>query len=115
MHHPTDMIIHTMAFVEPVMEHWLEREIAQWDHPIKDQSDDYERTLLPQSYILLLEKGFHSSHSNLLFSMFFMSTRKHYSIKYLPQQGQSFICQMISSTDAAWLKKKSMKHNNTSM
>ena len=24
---------HTMAFVAPVMEHWLEREIAQWvDH-----------------------------------------------------------------------------------
>ena len=30
MHHPTDRIIHTTAFVTPVMEHWLEREIAQW-------------------------------------------------------------------------------------
>ena len=30
MHHPTDRITHTMAFVTPVMEHWLEREIAQW-------------------------------------------------------------------------------------
>ena len=29
MHHPTDRIIHTMAFVTPVVEHWLEREIAQ--------------------------------------------------------------------------------------
>ena len=25
MHHPTDRIAHT-----PVVEHWLEREIAQW-------------------------------------------------------------------------------------
>ena len=30
MHHPTDRIAHTMAFVIPVVEHWLEREIAQW-------------------------------------------------------------------------------------
>ena len=29
MHHPTDRITHTTAFVTPVMEHWLEREIAQ--------------------------------------------------------------------------------------
>ena len=32
MHHPTDMITHTTAFVTPVMEHWLKREIAQWVH-----------------------------------------------------------------------------------
>ena len=32
MHHPTDRITHTMAFVTPVVEHWLEREIAQWVH-----------------------------------------------------------------------------------
>ena len=24
---------HTTAFVTPVVEHWLEREIAQWVHP----------------------------------------------------------------------------------
>ena len=48
MHHPTDRITHTMAFVTPVVEHWLEREIAQWVHPMKDRSDDpshHERTL----------------------------------------------------------------------
>ena len=36
--------------------HWLEREIAQWVHPINDRSDDpshHERTLLPRSYISL--------------------------------------------------------------
>ena len=27
MHHPTDRVAHTMAFVTPVVEHWLEREI----------------------------------------------------------------------------------------
>ena len=28
MHHPTDRITYTTAFVTPVVEHWLEREIA---------------------------------------------------------------------------------------
>ena len=51
---PTYMIAHTTAFVTPVVEHWLEREIAQWVHPMKDRSDDplhHERTVLPRSYI----------------------------------------------------------------
>ena len=57
MHHPTDRIAHTTAFVTPVMEHCLEREIAQWVHHMKDRSDDpshHERTLLPRSNISLL-------------------------------------------------------------
>ena len=29
MHHPTERTAHTTAFVTPVVEHWLEREIAQ--------------------------------------------------------------------------------------
>ena len=48
----------TTAFVTPVMEHWLEREIAQWVHPMKDRSDDplhHEQTFLPRSYISLLD------------------------------------------------------------
>ena len=56
MHHPTDRITHTSAFVTPVVEHWLEREIAQWVHSMKDRSDDpshHERTLLSRSYISL--------------------------------------------------------------
>ena len=40
LHHPTDRITHTTAFVTPVVEHWLEREIAQRVHPTKDRSDD---------------------------------------------------------------------------
>ena len=43
--HPTYRIAHTTAFVIPVVEHWLEREIAQWVH--------HDRTLLPWSYISL--------------------------------------------------------------
>ena len=56
MHHPTDRIAHTTAFVTPVVEHWLEREIAQLVYPMKDRSDDpshHERTVLPQSYVSL--------------------------------------------------------------
>ena len=57
MHHPTDRIAHTTAFVKPVVEHWLEGEIAQWVHPMKDRSDDpshHERTLAPRRYVSLL-------------------------------------------------------------
>ena len=52
MHHPTDRIIHTTAFVTPVVEHWLEREIAQWVHPMKDRSDV---SCSQQSRFLLLD------------------------------------------------------------
>ena len=53
---PQTGITHTTAFVTPVVVHWLEREIAQWVHPMKDRSDDsshHERTPLPRSYISL--------------------------------------------------------------
>ena len=39
---------------QPLLHQWLEREIAQWVHPMKDRSDDqshHERTLLLRSYI----------------------------------------------------------------
>ena len=52
MHHPTDRISHTTVFVTPVVEHWLEREIAQWVYPMKDRSDDpshHERTRFKKS------------------------------------------------------------------
>ena len=45
--HRQDNIYHIF-----VVEHWLEREIAQWVHSMKDRSDDplhHERTLLPSS------------------------------------------------------------------
>ena len=39
MHHPTDRMTHTTAFVTPVVDHWLEREIvsgAQHQPPTAD-------------------------------------------------------------------------------
>ena len=60
MHHPRDRITHTTAFVTPVVKHWLEQEIAQWVHPMKDRSDDpshHEQMLVPQSYISLPSSG----------------------------------------------------------
>ena len=54
------MIAHTTSFVTPVVEHWLEREISQWVHPMKDRSDDrshHERTLLRRSYISLRKRN----------------------------------------------------------
>ena len=36
MEHPSDRITHTMTFVTPVMEHWLEQEIAQWVNLFND-------------------------------------------------------------------------------
>ena len=32
MHHPTDRITYTTVFVTPVIEHWQEKEKAQWVH-----------------------------------------------------------------------------------
>ena len=32
VHHPTTRIAHTTACVTPVVEHWPERDISQWDH-----------------------------------------------------------------------------------
>ena len=46
MHHPTDRIAHTTTFVTPVVEHWLEQEIAQWVHPMKDRSDNPSHHLI---------------------------------------------------------------------
>ena len=45
MHHPTDRIAHTTAFVTPVMEYWLEREIAQWVHHEQDEAQWYSMKL----------------------------------------------------------------------
>ena len=31
---------HTLTFVKPYVAYWLEREIAEWVHPMKDRSND---------------------------------------------------------------------------
>ena len=48
IHHPTGRITHTTAFVTPVVEHWLEREIAQWVHQRIDPMTHH--TMSEQSY-----------------------------------------------------------------
>ena len=58
MHHPTDRIAHTTAFVTRFVEHWQKREIAQWVYPMKDRSD--EPLHIISSYH---EATSHSTHS----------------------------------------------------
>ena len=56
MHHPTDRIAHTTAFVTQVMEHWLEREITR----VKDRTDGERRNSLLLLCVLLfpIQLGF---------------------------------------------------------
>ena len=52
-------IAYTTAFVTPVVVHWVEREIAQWVHSMKDRSDDpshHERMLVSRSYIRMMTR-----------------------------------------------------------
>ena len=51
MHHLTDRITHTTAFVTPVVENWLEREIAQWVH----HEGSIRRPIAPLSNALITE------------------------------------------------------------
>ena len=50
-----DRITPTTASVTPVVEYWLEREIAQWVHPMNDRSNDppHHELTLYLSYVLL--------------------------------------------------------------
>ena len=79
MHYPTDRITHTTAFVTPVVEHWLEREIAQWVHPMKDRSDDpphHERTL----YLWATSRSRHHDQTCLNLTKFITILFDHLSI-----------------------------------
>ena len=68
---PTDRIAHTTTFVTPVVEHWLERETAEWVN-LKDRSDDpshHEQTLLPRRYISLLPSRWRQQTRECLFKI----------------------------------------------
>ena len=101
MHHPTDRITQTMAFVTPVVEHWLEREIAHWVHSMKDRSDDpsqHERTLLPRSYISL-QLDLESYH------LYYVSILHIYYYFYLYSKSDTYLCNTIYlhiSLDELW-------------
>ena len=51
MHHPTDRITHTTAFVTPFVEHTLVREIAQWVH----HEGSIRRPIAPWANALTME------------------------------------------------------------
>ena len=54
MHHPTNRMTHTTAFVTLDMDHWLEQEIAQWINLMTHRT--MSEKLLPRSYISLSGK-----------------------------------------------------------
>ena len=60
MHHSTYRITHTTAFATQVVEHWLEREIDQWVHHMKDRSDEPSHHLKWGSEIYLTDKSVRS-------------------------------------------------------
>ena len=66
MHHHTDRITHTIAYVTPVVEHWLEREIAQWVH----HERSIRRPIAPSANALTTELHLaphtHLTHSYIL-------------------------------------------------
>ena len=54
MHHPTDRITHTTAFVTPIVEHWLEREGSYHVLNLKYQFGHFQltrRTLDPYTFL----------------------------------------------------------------
>ena len=51
MRHPTHRMTHTTAFVAPVVELWLEREIAEWFH----HEGSIRRPIAPRANALITE------------------------------------------------------------
>ena len=73
MHHPTDRIAHTTAFVTPVVEHWLEREIALCNSDVGDEFHSFSIVHLyllkeMSTYLVLLQ----IEHVHFLFSIYFL-------------------------------------------
>ena len=64
MHHPTDRITHPTAVVRPAVEHWLGRNIAQWEHHVvtlqyKQNRIDY--MFLPRIQCGKMQRSFSNS------------------------------------------------------
>ena len=67
MHHPTDRLVHTTAFVATVVEHRLEREIAQWVHhegSIWWRKHFFKRNPPPCRLFYHKQQGFFYMHSH---------------------------------------------------
>ena len=60
MHHPTDRIAHTTAFVIPVVAHWLEQERAQWFNDTPDTKIKcYLHKKVKMKYVYIYIKNSH--------------------------------------------------------
>ena len=58
MHHPTDRITHTTAFITPVVEHWLEREITMSERSTSELRTYMSNALRPfLSFLPISGKG----------------------------------------------------------
>ena len=108
MHYPTDRITHTTAFVTPVVEHWLEREILQKGNVlfhethltfylrlygvglmVEDHSDSKRENPLPPFHMLL-----------------FPITSKGYFIYTIPKDMIAHTMTFVNPTVDHWLKQE---------
>ena len=93
MHHPPNRITHTTAFVTPMVEHWLKREIAQWVHHKNKRSDHpsyHERTI--KSKIVTFRKArklkpdkrwtYHDSNSDILHCYNYFGIWFRYNVEF---------------------------------
>ena len=67
MHHPTDRIAHTMAFVTPVVEHWLE--IAQLVHNeglINNPSHHEQKLFTTELHLAAFFKRCHKNNKKII-------------------------------------------------
>ena len=99
IHHPPDMIVHTMIFKTPVVENWLERNMADWIIH-RDRSDD------PLHYE---QRFYHGTMSRLLFpvrvdsSVISSYTVPSESWFASPQQFNCFQSELIRQSSAVTL------------
>ena len=78
MHHFTYKISHTTAFVTPVVEQWLEGEMAQWvDH---EGSIQHHKRTLSQSFIRIMY-----AHTRHIVMCIFLNEFFNHLILYLHQ------------------------------
>ena len=108
MHHPTDRIAHTMAFVTPVVEHWLEWEIR------KERRKMFYLTMHSTHFYLWL-CGDHSDseRGNLLLTLHgkvpegWLNVRlkiKPISTDWKPVRYHSYLCNKLDITHLTNLK-----------
>ena len=89
MHNPTDRIAHTTVFVTPVVERWLDLEIAQWVH--------HEQLIHPMTHRTMSEHSYHCLMSSFIkklykFLFIYFSIWKIYCWNTCRSQSWHFRC-----------------------